>query len=202
MRSDRPGRILALGCALVMASTLAACTGDGAGTGSGSAAGSPTAATAGATPSWSPGSGVTPGDITQTVEAKKQKTSKPVDLDEKQHSDDITVSLKSIDSRRVKAVGPGEVGGPALVVTVRIDNDSSRDLNVDSAYVTVLDSRGQVGMGLTNSPARPFTGSVPAGDSATGVYVFHVDKAARSPIKVTVTYSADHPTALFVGDAD
>ncbi|HEY3339515.1 MAG TPA: DUF4352 domain-containing protein [Propionicimonas sp.] len=144
---------------------------------------------------------VTPGKIDQTVAPRKQETAKPVDLDRKQKADSIVVSLKSIKSSRVTGHGPGEISGPALVVTVVVDNRSKSRVSVDSAIVTLIDSKGNVGTPMTESPARPFTGTVAAGDSATGVYVFQVGTKVRNPIRVSVTYSTEHVTALFVGNA-
>ncbi len=144
---------------------------------------------------------VTPGKIDQTVAPQKQETAKPVDLDKTQKADAITVSLKSIKSTKVTGHGPGEISGPALVVTVVVKNGSKSRVSVDSAIVTLIDSKGNVGTPMTESPARPFTGSVAAGDSATGVYVFQIGKKVRNPIRVSVTYSTEHTTALFVGNA-
>ena len=165
----------------------------------------PTAApteTATAMPSGSPTSpAVTPGKIDQTVSPREQKTAKAVDLDKTHKAEGVTVSLKSIKSTKVTGHGPGEISGPALVVTVVLRNSSKSMVSVDSAIVGLIDSKGNVGMPMTGSPARPFTGSVAAGDSATGVYVFQVGTKVRNPIRVSVTYSTEHTTALFVGNA-
>lgn len=161
-----------------------------------------TAATVSAAPTASQTSpAVTPGKIDQTVAPNPQKTAKPVNLDKAHKSDGVTVSLKSIKSSKVKAHGPGEISGPALVVTVAIKNGSASRVSVDSAIVTLIDSLGNVGTPMTESPARPFAGSVPAKGSATGVYVFQVGTKVRNPIHVSVTYSTEHITALFVGNA-
>jgi hypothetical protein len=185
----------------VAAFGLAGCTAPAGGPVPTSPTGAP-AATVSAVPTASQTSpAVTPGKIDQTVAPNPQKTAKPVDLDKAQKSGGVTVSLKSIKSSTVKAHGPGEISGPSLIVTVAIKNGSTSRVSVDSAIVTLIDSKGNVGTPMTESPARPFTGSVAAKGSATGVYVFQVGKKVRNPIHVSVTYSTEHITALFVGNA-
>ncbi len=184
----------------LVATTVAGCTAPaGGGTQAPTAAPTQTATVAPTATQSSPA--VTPGKIDQTVAPQKQETAKPVDLDKTQKTGAIAVSLKSIKSTKVTGHGPGEISGPALVVTVVVKNGSSSRVSVDSAIVTLIDSKGNVGTPMTGSPARPFTGSVAAGDSATGVYVFQIGTKVRNPIRVSVTYSTEHTTALFVGNA-
>lgn len=204
---DRPHRLAARATALLVGLMLAGCTGGAAGgpTPAPGGGATPTATTppTSASPSASatPTSKVTPGSIDQTVEPREQGTAKPVRLDKAQSDGGVEVSLVSIKSRKIEAVGPGEIGGASLVVTVRISNDTKNDLDVDSAYVTLMDSKGRMAVGLTNDPSRPFSESIGVGKSATGVYVFRVPTKARSNITVSVTYSLSHKTAVFVGDA-
>jgi hypothetical protein len=208
--AERGRRLLARASAPVLALLLAGCTGSAAG-GTAPPLPSPTdvPVTAPATPPDSPtptasnttSPRVTPGTIDQTVAPREQKTAKPVQLDKPQRDGQVEVKLVSIKSRKVKAVGPGEVGGSALVVTVRITNGTRDDLEVDGTYVTVIDSKGNTGIGLTNDPSSPLIEPILPGKSETGVYVFRVPTKARSNIRVFVTYSPDHETAVFVGDA-
>jgi hypothetical protein len=182
------------------ATTIVGCTAPaGGGTQAPTPAPTQTASAAPSAPQTSPA--VTPGKIDQTVAPQKQETAKPVDLDKTQKAGSVAVSLKSIKSTKVTGHGPGEISGPALVVTVVVRNGSKSSVSVDSAIVTLIDSKGNVGTPMTESPAHPFTGSVAAGDSATGVYVFQIGKKVRNPIRVSVTYSTEHTTALFVGNA-
>lgn len=200
MRTERPWRLLP---AVWLASALmiGGCTPGApeatptvpASTPTGSAPGT------GQPPTPTASSPVTPGTTEETVKSRPRKTAKPVDLDQSQRSEGVRVSLRSIRSREIEGSGPGEVSGPALVVTVLIRNGSKTDLYVDSAIVNLTDSEGTVGIPLAGEPARPFVGTVQSGKSATGVYVFSVPKRARSPIRVTVDYSPDHAAASFEG---
>ncbi|WP_264702596.1 DUF4352 domain-containing protein [Micropruina sonneratiae] len=109
--------------------------------------------------------------------------------------------MTSIRRLQMKGMGPGEISGPALRITVRVSNYTDTAISIDSAVVNLTDSKGRVGTPYAGSPARPLAGTIDAGRKATGVYVFSVKKSARSPITVTVTYEPGAETALFVGNA-
>jgi len=111
------------------------------------------------------------------------------------------VSLVHVKALKVTAVGPGEIAGSALAVTVRVDNRSSAAIDADSAVVTLIDSAGNVGTPTTATPASPFVGSIPPGSRRDAVYVFTVAVSVRNPINVVVSYSADAPAAHFAGNA-
>lgn len=214
----------AIGGVAVVCTVLAGCT-SGGGAGSSGSPGSPTSAggTAGGTASAS--SPTSPSSPTGSPSASSSKTksgqtaplsgtindkiepvtvpTKPavrltgrVDVDRS-----VRVSLKQIRSQQVSAMGPGEIAGSALVVTVHVVNRSTHAIDVSSAVVTLTDSDGQVGIPTTASPAAPFHGRVAPGKSADGIYVFTVSRSKRNPINVFVSYSAGTPVARFVGDA-
>ncbi|MET4637646.1 DUF4352 domain-containing protein [Mycetocola sp. 2940] len=114
---------------------------------------------------------------------------------------DVTISAPDVAEIDVEAHTPGETAGPALAVTIRIENDSAADLDVETVMVTLLDAAGAAASPTTADPARPFAGSIPPGGSADGVYVFLVPEGARDPIELTIAYSAGVPVVLLVGDA-
>lgn len=143
----------------------------------------------------------TPGSVDQTVEAKPQTTSSPIKLKSPYRAAGVEVALTSIRRLQMKGMGPGEISGPALRITVRVSNYTDTAISIDSAVVNLTDSKGRVGTPYAGSPARPLAGTIDAGRKATGVYVFSVKKSARSPITVTVTYEPGAETALFVGNA-
>ena len=142
------------------------------------------------------------GNVSQLVTPTAiPTTAPPVALQAPANVNSVVVSLVTIQSLTVGVSGPGEVAGPALAVTVKISNNSSKPVDVSSAVVTLLDAQGQVGTPTPASPAAPFTGSIQPGASASGVYVFGVAKTQRNPIDVYVSYTAGAATAHFVGNA-
>ena len=112
----------------------------------------------------------------------------------------IVATLPSIESIEGSAVGPGNIAGPALRVTVRIQNGTSDAVSLDGVAVNMY-------LGADRSPAsplddpsrRPFSGMVAGGESADGVYVFSVPENQRDAVTIEVGYQAGAPLLLFTG---
>lgn len=135
---------------------------------------------------------------TETVAANPQTTASPVALNHNYQAGKVEVSLTSLKAVNAKGVGPGEISGPALAVSVRIVNGTTTPLDMGHVIVNLLDAKGNVATPL--SPSAPFSGSIAAGGSAKGTYEFSIAKNVRKPVEVSVTYDLDQPTALFVGN--
>ncbi|MGC5077588.1 hypothetical protein [Agrococcus sp. DT81.2] len=111
----------------------------------------------------------------------------------------IRVEIVSLEPTEVAAETPGEVSGPALVVSVTASNDSAAPQSVDSAVVTVETADGEVGVGTTAGHPSPFAGVIQPGESVSGRYVFMLDPAAGREVTVSVNYAAGEPVAVFTG---
>jgi len=112
----------------------------------------------------------------------------------------ITVRITKADAIRAVAQGPGEVSGPAVAVTVEIDNQTASAFDSSLVSVTLDDARGLPGSGMIGRPADWITGSVAPGKRVTGVYVFAVPPGNRRPIRVTVSAHPDLPVVVFTGN--
>jgi hypothetical protein len=114
--------------------------------------------------------------------------------------DGVTATLPRIEAIQGTAVGPGNVAGPALRVTVRIQNGSAEPLSVDGVAVNLY-------LGEELAPANPlddpsqqaFTGRVQPGESADGVYVFTVPTDRRDAVTVEVGYGPGVPFLRWSG---
>jgi hypothetical protein len=128
--------------------------------------------------------------------------SKPVSLDATAPIDaGARAQITGIKSVTSEAVGPGEISGPAIQVTMRI---SAGNKKVDLADVVVngyYGSRRTPAVPVMRPGGKPFTGVVEAGEDATGVYVFNVPKNARPEITIELFFSASAPPVLFTGSA-
>ncbi len=143
----------------------------------------------------------TPGDVSSTVEAKPEESKKPVTLDKPSSTGTgLTAELVSIKPINATAQLPGEVAGPALSITVKVTNRGSTPASLSAVVVTLLNSDDAPGTEMTATPAKPLGGSVKAGATAQGIYVFTVAKDKRNPVTVTVSIS-DAPVLVFRGDA-
>lgn len=142
-----------------------------------------------------------PGNVTDTVSPLPVKTLRVAPLTGAANfGGGVVGTISSVDAINVTTKLPGEVGGAAIKVTVEIKNDSKRAISLDAVVVNAQDSTAAPAIQVTTPPAEKFYGQLHPGHTATGVYVFTVDKAKRSPVTVSVTYSAAAPVARFKGD--
>ena len=203
----RPTALLgALG--LSAALLLAACTSDNDAN-TPSPAPAPTSATpsggsskAVPTPASTPVPPPTPGGTSSTVPTQQTPKRKPVALEATgKATDAVRVRLVRVDPIRAEAKGPGEVAGPALALTIEVDNAGDQRLDLGTAVVNLTGSDGSPGSIMSASPAKPFPAAARARSKVRGVYVFTVAPAKRNPVTVEVAVSAQDPLVVFRGRA-
>ena len=152
----------------------------------------PPAATAAAPPSR--------GTVNQTVEPKPVPSSKPVQLDKPASSSPgIKVRLTSIRRITVTEGLPGEVAGPALAITVSVDNQSNKTVGLGDAVVNLTDSSGAPANPIVSPPARPLPTAVRSGQVVNGVCAFTVATSRQKTVTVTVSLAPDQPVLVFKG---
>ncbi|SNR41369.1 hypothetical protein [Blastococcus mobilis] len=155
-----------------------------------------------ATPSW------TPPPAPVTPEATGDVDQPPPDLPavalRKTASvgDGITGSVTRMSAIEGTAVGPGNVSGPALRITVRIHNGTAEPVSLDGVTVALAYGDELTPASPLDDPSQaPFSGTVAAGESADGVYVFSIPSDARHSITLSVGYQAGAPVMVFTGPA-
>jgi hypothetical protein len=94
---------------------------------------------------------------------------------------------------------PGEVAGPALAVTVSVDNRSRAGVELDSVVVDLADASGAPGSPISTPPAAPLPASLAAGRATEGVYVFTVPESRQRSVTVTVSLAPEQPVLVFRG---
>ncbi len=109
------------------------------------------------------------------------------------------MSAKAINAT---AHGPGEIGGPAVELSLRFANGGSHAVSLGSVVVNVYDSSKDPASAIAGPPAKPVSGSLAAHRTTVGRYVFTVAPSKRKPITISVSYSAAAPVVLIVGNAD
>lgn len=112
----------------------------------------------------------------------------------------LKVRVAKVEAIEAKAQGAGEVSGPALAITVEVENIGTEPFDSSLMSVNLEDSKGLPGPGMSGPPAAWLSGVVPAGGKASGVYVFTVAKANRKPIHVSVSANPGLSTAVFSGN--
>src|SRR5882757_2916869 len=141
------------------------------------------------------------GGIKQTVPPAVVTTRPAVPLTATaQFGNRVSARIVSVRSTTAQARGPGEVSGPAVALTIRLINSSSKNIALDDVVINVVDAAGTPGVPMSASPARLFTGGLAARGQADGVYVFALPQGHRTPVSVSVSYSAGAPIVLFRGN--
>ncbi len=211
--TDGAGRrriLLATGAALLVAALVAvvvalalrddeSAAADG---GSSAAAGTSAPSTASAAPPELAPAPVTPEPAGPTEDATELPPSlAPVAFDEQAAAGDgvvaDVVSIRAIDAT---AVGPGNIAGPALRVTVRITNGTAAPISLDGVAVDLAHGVEQLPASPVGDPsAAPFAGSLQPGEGAEGIYVFTVPADDRELVTLSVGYQAGAPFMVFTG---
>jgi hypothetical protein len=112
----------------------------------------------------------------------------------------VTATLTGIEAIQGTASGPGNVAGPALRVTVRIQNGTADAVSLDAVAVNMYyDADRTPASPLEDPSQRPISGSVAPGQSADGVYVFTVPKSHRDAVTVEVGYQPGAPYMTWTG---
>jgi hypothetical protein len=114
----------------------------------------------------------------------------------------IVATVASIESFEGTADGPGNIAGPALRITVRIENGTAEDVSLDGVAVNLYTGDDRAPASPLEDPSRaPFTGTVEPGATAEAVYVFSVATDTRDVVTLEVGYQAGAPLLLFTGSA-
>jgi hypothetical protein len=143
------------------------------------------------------------GDITQTVAPVDPGATTKVSLVQPALlSSKVTISIVSAKRQHVEATTPGEISGPAIVVTVRVTNGTTAALDLGSTVVSLVDAAGNLGQPTTAGAANPFTDTIAPGKSLDGVYVFGIPISGTNPIQISVSYAGGGPVAVFAGDVE
>jgi hypothetical protein len=176
-----PARMGTLSLGLVLAVT--ACSGsDDAKPGlSPSAAGEVTSAAPGPAPATA-----TDEPTSAATAAGPVKVGRPAPL-----TGDVRVTVSRVRSVRVKANGPGDIAGAGVSVGLTVRNEGTKAFDLDGLAVTATygpDDRPATPGGAGNG--NPLTGSLEAGRSATGAYVFNVPAALARSLQVQVSSAA------------
>lgn len=141
------------------------------------------------------------GDVSTEVDAGEQDLLAPVGLEQVVDVDGrMTAQVVEAVRTRGRARIAGEIAGPAIRVTVRLTNTSSRPVSLRGVSVGAHDAGGDVLSALGTRPSRPFRGPVAPGASAEGVYLFSLSTGGSAPFTFAVSYAAAAPVAVFVGD--
>ncbi|MER7557288.1 hypothetical protein ABTZ46_10125 [Nocardioides sp. NPDC126508] len=130
-----------------------------------------------------------PSGDNRTVGLKAEATSAP----------GVTARLARIDSVQATASLPGEIGGPALAITVKVKNQTGKKLDLALGVVNAYYGRERTpAVSVASDGEVPFPASVADGESAKGVYVFQIPEEAR-PVRVELDLGNGADVVVFKG---
>lgn len=109
--------------------------------------------------------------------------------------------IVSIEKVTSQAKGPGEISGPALRVTFEVAAGSKPVGVADLSVNAYFGPQRVPAISMTRPGADPFSGTIKAGRTARGVYVFNVPKSQRKDVTIELFYAADRPAVRFRGAA-
>jgi hypothetical protein len=115
-------------------------------------------------------------------------------------SDGVTAELRKIEQVTGEAVASGEVGGPAVRLTVRLTNGTDEPIELGYVAVNAYVGPDRVPASTFVKPgAKPFKGTLAPGESGSGVVLFGLTEEQGQDVTVTVDYGADVPVLAFQG---
>lgn len=111
----------------------------------------------------------------------------------------VTARLARIDSVQATASLPGEIGGPALAITVKVKNQTGKKLDLALGVVNAYYGPERTpAVSVASDGEVPFPASVADGESADGVYVFQIPEQAR-PVRVELDLGNGADVVVFKG---
>lgn len=114
----------------------------------------------------------------------------------------LTARVSRIEAVKGDAHGPGEIAGPALRVTLRLDNESQSRIVAESIVVNLYYGAKNHPAGPLSGPGlKPFTGVIDKGQKSSGSYVFSVPVDQRRKVRIEFRYSTEAPVTIFEGAA-
>jgi hypothetical protein len=141
------------------------------------------------------------GNIHQHVRSGVAHTAAPVPMSHVAHfGRGVSVRIVKHTIINAKAKGPGEISGPAMALTIHFVNASKRSVDLNHVVVNDQDAKGTPLLSVANS-ASPVAGSVAAGATKTGVYVFTLPRVRHNPYTISISYSTAAPVVRLVGVA-
>lgn len=103
-----------------------------------------------------------------------------------------------VDETKATAVRAGEVAGPAIKVRLELTNPGGSDVALSQLAVNAYyGSDASVPATELSDGAEPLLGTLKAGETRTGVYLFSVPEGQTGSAVITVTDAAGTPITVF-----
>jgi hypothetical protein len=111
----------------------------------------------------------------------------------------VVATATRIDGVQVEARGPGELAGPGIAATIRVENRGDRPIDLAGMVVNATYGDAVPASPSGADPAAPLTGPLAPGATGEGVYVFQVPEGSADGVVVEVGYSGSANVVLIQG---
>ena len=111
----------------------------------------------------------------------------------------IIATIDEIAAVDVEGRIPGERSGPGVMVSVRVENQSSAPITLDFTTVDLIGLDGASAIPVEMEESIRLEGELAPGASAVGRYHYFIPVEQRASATITISYAAGVPTALFTG---
>lgn len=140
-------------------------------------------------------------DPARPVAPVERDRAAPVALDEVAQPDaGVTAKVTRVENVTGESILPGEVEGPALRLTVLVDNGTAEPLDLRGAVLNLYQGKARSpATALLEPGGVPFPAELAPGADATGVFVFRVATKSRAGIEVELDLT---PTSTIVAFED
>lgn len=111
----------------------------------------------------------------------------------------LTAKVASVESYTATATRPGEVSGPAVKVTLTLVNSTGSPFALSTATVNAYYGSASTPADPVqgDASAKPFSGTLKPGATATAVYVFTVPAADAGDVTLTLSDQAGARLVVF-----
>lgn len=114
---------------------------------------------------------------------------------------EVVAELRSVEAVTASAELPGEIGGPALEITLEVTNGADRILDLTTAVVNLYHGTERVPAIPIESASEPLPPKADPKSVVTGAHVFRVPIDQRQRIRVEVDLGIGRTVVLFEGAA-
>jgi len=115
---------------------------------------------------------------------------------------DVTVAVTNLEAVQGEAQGVGEVAGPAVRVTLKVNNATADQIDLSTAVTTMYFGDDQTPAQQLSGPGQVLPPTDLSPDSAaTFTLIFSIPAEEREFVTVTFDYSVNEPAVVFSGIA-
>ena len=94
----------------------------------------------------------------------------------------VSITVTDVEVLEVEANTPGEIAGPAVALTIDVENSSDEAIDLSTAMVSVTGSGGSYGQATTSEPFSPFSARSSRAPRRPAVYVFRLPAEERDSL--------------------